>query len=178
MNIQYVLKNMLIVFLLGLFGCGGDDSSESDGFISQSLALLPATLTAQDASFSGELSTLYEIPLAEHVKVSDGSGFELTEVVPLSESPDCQVESMTDSSFSISAMTPRVCNFRYRVVSAGVVHSDSQGDNTTKVSSQSSQSQSSSATAVARVAVSADPNSTVLMPISAVTLENQIITVR
>ncbi|CDT38777.1 hypothetical protein [Vibrio coralliirubri] len=182
MNIQAILNNMrlafLLVFFAGMSGCGGDDSSESKSgsSISQSLAFEPATLTAQDASFSGELSVLYKVQLSEHVKVSDGSGFELAEVVPLSEDAGCQVASVTESSFSISATTPKVCNYRYRVVSADAT--DIPTSRTAQASTQSSHAQQpSSAAAVARVAVSADPSSTILIPISAVTLENQIIAV-
>ncbi len=157
---------------LSLFGCGGGDGGESSTGQSSDIQL--ATVSAQDATFSTGYSELFEVDLSPKVFSSTGGGFILTDVESLSDESNCQIENITDSGFVIQASDTKVCSYRYHVAPKSSTNATRHSSASLAMSEGSSESSSS---AITRVAVSSDPRSTELVPVSAVTLVDKEIEV-
>ncbi|WP_373953909.1 Ig-like domain-containing protein [Vibrio pomeroyi] len=155
---------------LTLFGCGGEDSSTSVSPGTQS-----ATLSAQDATYSTGYAELFEVDLSSKVFSSTGGGFELSQVEVLSSDDSCQVESMTETGFVILASDTKVCNYRYHVTPKTSSPMSQMSEAPTRMSDNSNSEGSTSA--LTRVAVSSDPSSTELVPISTATLIDEDVSV-
>ncbi|WP_372384017.1 Ig-like domain-containing protein [Vibrio sp. BS-M-Sm-2] len=158
-----------------LFGCGGESSGTTSTATGVDLNAQSATVLAQDAMYSTALSERYEVDLTSNVHSSNGGGFTLTNIEVLSQRSDCQVESMTDSGFTIQATDPKVCSYRYQVSPKASAAMSRQSQDSIAMSNGSGAE--SMSTAITRVAVSSEPDSTELTPLSAVTLINENITV-
>jgi hypothetical protein len=149
-----------MIISLILTGCGGEDGKKetSNDYNGSSEEV---TLSAKDATYSTGFEPTYFVDLSEEVSSSDGSGFILTEVQPLSREDECQVESYTETGFAIEASNSKVCTYSYSVE-----------PRVQAVSSSQMYSDNGSTSALARVAVSSAPTDTELTPISNVTLIN------
>ncbi|MDN3628130.1 Ig-like domain-containing protein [Vibrio lentus] len=159
---------------LGLVGCGGggDGGESSTG---QSSETQLATVSAQNATYSTGYSELFEVDLSSKIFSSTGGGFALSEVEVLSNDNSCQVESMTETGFVIQASDTKVCDYRYHVTPRTLSPMGRVAEAPMAMSDNSSGEDSSSA--IARIAVSSDPSSTELVPVSATTLINEDVSV-
>ncbi|WP_186171985.1 Ig-like domain-containing protein [Vibrio chagasii] len=157
---------------LGLVGCGGDGGESSTG---QSSETQLATVSAQNATYSTGYSELFEVDLSSKVFSSTGGGFALSEVKVLSNDNSCQVESMTETGFVIQASDPKVCDYRYHVTPRTLSPMGRVAEAPMAMSDNSSGEDSNSA--IARIAVSSDPSSTELVPVSATTLINEDVSI-
>ncbi|MEZ8236630.1 Ig-like domain-containing protein [Vibrio splendidus] len=157
---------------LGLVGCGGDGGESSTG---QSSETQLATVSAQNATYSTGYSELFEVDLSSKVFSSTGGVFALSEVEVLSNDNSCQVESMTETGFVIQASDTKVCDYRYHVTPRTLSPMGRVAEAPMAMSNNSSGEDSNSA--IARIAVSSDPSSTELVPVSATTLINEDVSV-
>ncbi|MFA0506657.1 Ig-like domain-containing protein [Vibrio sp. 10N.222.54.B12] len=159
---------------LGLVGCGGggDGGESSTG---QSSETQLATVSAQNATYSTGYSELFEVDLSSKVFSSTGGGFALSEVEVLSNDNSCQVESITETGFVIQASDTKVCDYRYHVTPRILSPMGRVAEAPMAMSNNSSGEDSNSA--IARIAVSSDPSSTELVPVSATTLINEDVSV-
>lgn len=161
--------SLVSIAILALFGCGGGDGVDGDeSMTGQSSETQLATVSAQDATYSTGYSELFEVDLSSKVFSSTGGGFTLTDIEMLSNDSNCQIESITDSGFVIQASDTKVCSYRYHV--APEVSAKTSRQSLAPMSDSSSERSSS---AITRVAVSSNPSSTELIPVSAVTLVNE-----
>ena len=167
---------VLVATSLTLFGCGGEGGEGAPGSsTSVSPGAQSATLSALNATYSTGYAESFEVDLSSKVFSSTGGGFELSQVEVLSRDESCQVESMTKTGFVILASDPKVCNYRYHVSPKTSSPMSQQSEAPTRMSDNSRSEGSTSA--VTRVAVSSDPSSTELVPISATTLVDEEVSV-
>ncbi|MGR5358001.1 Ig-like domain-containing protein [Vibrio chagasii] len=169
-----VYLSFVVLATYALYGCGGEGgagSSANSGSNNQNQTL---TLSAQDASYSTEHAELFEVDLTSKVFSSNGSGFTLNDVEVLSNNNNCQIESKTDSTFVIKATDTKVCNYRYHVTPKASVTGNHSSQASFKTINGGIESASS---AITRVAVSSNPNTTELIPVSDTALVNDSITV-
>ncbi|NOH36269.1 Ig-like domain-containing protein [Vibrio chagasii] len=161
---------------LTLFGCGGEGNEGSAGSrVSVSPNTQSATLSAQNVTYSTGYAELFEVDLSSKVFSSTGGGFALSEVEVLSNDNSCQVESMTETGFVIQASDTKVCDYRYHVTPRTLSPMGRVAEAPMAMSNNSSGEDSNSA--IARIAVSSDPSSTELVPVSATTLINEDLSV-
>ncbi|MGR5358000.1 Ig-like domain-containing protein [Vibrio chagasii] len=157
--------------LLGCGGEGGAGSSANSGSNNQNQTV---TLSAQDATYSTGYTELFEVDLTSKVFSSNGSGFTLNDVEVLSDNNNCQIESKTESTFAIKAIDTKVCNYRYHVIPKAPTKESYNAQTSFETISGSIESSSS---AVTRVAVSSNPNTTELIPLSDTTLVNESVSI-
>lgn len=166
----------VVAITFTLFGCGGEGSEGSTG---SSTSVSPntqsATLSAQNATYSTGYAESFEIDLSSKVFSSTGGGFVLSEVEVLSNDDNCQLESMTETGFIIQASDTKVCDYRYHVTPKTLAPMSRMAEAPMAMSDNGSSEGSSSA--VTRIAVSSDPSSTELVPVSATTLINEGVSV-
>ncbi|WP_086968303.1 Ig-like domain-containing protein [Vibrio coralliirubri] len=164
----------VVASTLTLFGCGGEGSEGSAG---SSASVSPntqsATLSAQNATYSTGYAESFEVDLSSKVFSSTGGGFALSEVEVLSNDDSCQVESMTETGFVIQAFDTKVCDYRYHVTPKTL----SPMSRMAEAPMSDSSSSEGSSSAVTRIAVSSNPSSTELVPVSATTLINEDVSV-
>ncbi|MEZ8886139.1 MULTISPECIES: DUF1566 domain-containing protein [unclassified Vibrio] len=164
----------VVATTLTLFGCGGEGSEGSAG---SSASVSPntqsATLSAQNATYSTGYAESFEVDLSSKVFSSTGGGFALSEVEVLSNDDSCQVESMTETGFVIQAFDTKVCDYRYHVTPKTL----SPMSRMAEAPMSDSSSSEGSSSAVTRIAVSSNPSSTELVPVSATTLINEDVSV-
>lgn len=101
------------VVLIGLMGCqdGGEKAPENG----TPDYLVPATISAQNANFITEYQDRYRVDLSDKVSVSGGKSFTLREVVPLSNTAECQPLEIMAQSFTIAAQSSKSCDYEYKV---------------------------------------------------------------
>lgn len=157
----YLSFGLLVASML--FGCGTEDGNDNGTLWPSNVQ---TTVSASDATFSTGFSEAYAVDLSSKVFSSDDSGFVLTDVEVLSDNENCQVKSLSNSGFVIGASSSKACNYRYSVAP--------REDNITSQVAQESKliSDDSSSVAVVRVAVSSNPNTVELTPVSDTTLIN------
>lgn len=166
----------VVATTLTLFGCGGEGNEGSAGStVSVSSNTQSATLSAQNATYSTGYAESFEVDLSSKVFSSTGGGFALSEVEVLSNDDSCQVESMTETGFVIQASDTKVCDYRYHVTPRTLSPMSRMAEWPMAMKDNSSAEDSSSA--VARIAVSSDPGSTELVPVSATTLINEDVSI-
>lgn len=166
----------VVATTLTLFGCGGEGNEGSAGSsVSASPNTQRATLSAQNATYSTGYAESFEVDLSSKVFSSTGGGFVLSEVEVLSNDDSCQVESMTETGFVIQASDTKVCDYQYHATPKTLAPMSRMAEAPMAMSDNSSSEGSSSA--VTRIAVSSDPSSTELVPVSATTLINEGVSV-
>ncbi|MCC4784512.1 hypothetical protein BCU33_013115 [Vibrio lentus] len=160
----------VIMVTLTLVGCGGEgEGSAGSSAGSTAPNIQSATLSAENATYSTGYTELFEVDLSSKVFSSTGGGFTLSEIEVLSNDHSCQVESMTETGFRIQASDTKVCDYRYHVTPKTSASMSRLAETPAEMSDNSE----GSSFAVTRIAVSSDPSSTELTPISASTLINE-----
>ncbi|HGY9594678.1 TPA: Ig-like domain-containing protein [Vibrio campbellii] len=156
-----------------LAGCngGGDESTDSGS----PDYMVPATISAQNASFITEYQDSYLVDLSDKVSVSGGKSFTLLEVASLSNAADCQPLEVMAQSFTIAAQNSKSCDYEYKVA----VSEAAAASATSNAIAPASLTGAPTDIAVTRVAVTseapADTTEVDLAAISAVTLmEEQV----
>lgn len=163
-------SSLIVATALTLYGCGGGGGDGGETSTGQVADEQLATVSAQDATYSTGYSDLFQVDLSSKVFSSTGGGFALTDIEMLSNESNCQIESITESGFVIQASDTKVCNYRYHVAPKASAKISGQSQGATAMLDVTAGNSSS---AITRVAVSSDPSSVELIPVSAVTLVNQ-----
>ncbi|EPN8915636.1 hypothetical protein ACT4GA_003274 [Vibrio vulnificus] len=159
--------------ILVLTGCDLEDKQTS----STSTDVISPSVVAQNATFVAEYNDIYVVDLSENVTVSKGSSFVISQVQPLNSSPECSVHEVSATSFTISASSSKVCDYRYRV---SLANSPEIERNHSRSDSYPEPGSLVLDTAVVRVAVSrevAEVEAVQLNAISATTMIEQQVTV-
>ncbi|MHC0041872.1 Ig-like domain-containing protein [Vibrio campbellii] len=101
-----------IALAFALVGCQGEDSGSEDNSPEFSV---PASISAQNATFVTQRSDNYIVDLSDKVSVNGGYGFRLIDVTSLSQDLACQPLEISAQSFVILADTSKACDFEYKV---------------------------------------------------------------
>ncbi|HAS6221196.1 hypothetical protein ABRZ68_12010 [Vibrio vulnificus] len=94
---------------LVLIGCDTENETSSSSDVA------PPSVMAQNATFLTEYTESYTVELAGKVTVSEGASFVISQVQSLNTSPMCAVHEVSATSFTISANSSKVCDYRYKV---------------------------------------------------------------
>ena len=160
---------MLGAFIL-VSGCDNTNKIGNDSGSEQS------RISAQNAIYSTEYSDSYEVDLSNNVTFSGSDGFSVSSVEALSTSPECQVQSMTQTGFTISANISKACDYKYEVVLSDN-QQVSQSDNDVSIARMAEPLSDSAITRIAVSRMAAEEGSVELTAISATTLIEQSVVV-
>ncbi|MDD9177267.1 MULTISPECIES: Ig-like domain-containing protein [Aliivibrio] len=160
--------------MLGAFifvsGCDNTNQLDSHSVDEQ------ARISAQNAIYSTVYSDSYEVDLSDNVTFSGSDGFAVSNVEALSTSPECQVQSMTQTGFTISANISKACDYKYEVVLSDN-QQVSQSDNDVSIARMAEPLSDSAITRIAVSRMAEEEGSVELTAISATTLIEQSVVV-
>ncbi|OEE92805.1 hypothetical protein A1QM_11295 [Vibrio genomosp. F10 str. 9ZC157] len=159
---HYIHLIIAVMVTATLVGCGDKEPGQTSNSTVQSKQ--DYSITALDLFVSTGLDNTYEVDLSSKVFTEQGAGFQVTEVDVLSKTNNCQIQSITKSGFIVQASEAKVCDYRYYVQA------------THSIDSKATYANEVSTSAIGRVAVSAEPDGTILTPLSATTLVDTTIT--
>lgn len=160
------IKNSSIPMLLGavmtmnlLIGCQGESGEGSTPDHTHDAV----TYAAQDTVRQTTLTEHYYVDLQQNMSASNGETPYLNSVLPLSDEPECRVQTTTLTGFSVSANTAKACFYSYtvsgisQVTPRAMVNEDGSGTGT--------------------VSVVVGSKTELLSPVSAVTIEDTTVNV-
>ncbi|WGV98021.1 hypothetical protein QF117_03955 [Vibrio sp. YMD68] len=171
-------KSWLTIAVAAAIGLGGCGDKETDQVLESSMqSQQNYSISAQDLLVSTGFHATYKVDLSNKVSATHGADFQLTDVDVLSKNDKCKIQSITKSAFIVQASEAMVCDYRYYVQATQPNTKDEAGLNNRSLSISTDDMNSVvSTSAIGRVAVSAEPDSTVLTPLSTATLVDTAIT--
>lgn len=99
---------------IALAGCNGEGGKNTDSGGSPEF-VVPATISAQNATFITEYKDNYVVDLSDKVSVNGGHSFTLVDVTALTDTSECQPSQIMAQSFTVSADSAKSCNYEYTV---------------------------------------------------------------